>query len=168
MDDPERRPPSKTQRKKAMHALQSLGETLVDLSADQLGRLDLPEELHDAVAEAGRIRSREGRRRQLQYIGRLMRGVETEQIAERLALLQGESDAAKAEFHALERWRARLLADDAALTDWLAAHPGCDAQLLRQLIRNARRETTEGKPPRASRALFRLLREARQTSQIDH
>lgn len=163
MDDPEQRPPSKTQRKKAMHALQSLGETLVDLSADQLDRLDLPETLHDAVVEAGRIRSREGRRRQLQYIGRLMRDVETAELAERLALLQGESDAAKAEFHALERWRARLLEDDAALTDWLAAHPGSDAQLLRQLVRNARRETTEGKPPRASRALFRLLRETRQS-----
>mgnify|MGYP005835336323 CR=1 FL=1 len=163
MDDLEQRPPSKTQRKKAMHALQSLGETLVDLSADQLDRLDLPEALHDAVVEASRIRSREGRRRQLQYIGRLMRGVETEEIAERLALLQGESDAAKAEFHTLERWRARLIADDDALTDWLAANPGCDVQMLRQLIRNARRETAEGKPPRASRALFRWLREARQS-----
>lgn len=163
MDDLEQRPPSKTQRKKAMHALQSLGETLVDLSAGLLDRLDLPEALHDAVVEAGRIRSREGRRRQLQYIGRLMREVETEAIAERLALLQGESDAAKAQFHALERWRARLIEDDAALTDWLAAHPGSDAQLLRQLIRNARREATEGKPPRASRALFRLLRETGQS-----
>lgn len=163
MDELAQRPPSKTQRKKAMHALQSLGEKLVELSADQLDRLDLPEALHDAVVEAGRIRSREGRRRQLQYIGRLMRGVDSERIAEALALLQGESDAAKAEFHALERWRARLLADDAALTDWLAANPGSDAQLLRQLIRNARRETTEGKPPRASRALFRLLRQARQS-----
>lgn len=163
MDDPDQRPPSKTRLKKAMHALQTLGETLVDLSAEQLDRLDLPEALHDAVVEARRIRSREGRRRQLQYIGRLMRGVETERIAERLALLQGESDAAKAAFHTLERWRARLLADDVALTEWLAAHPGSDAQLLRQLIRNARRETTEGKPPRASRALFRLLREALQS-----
>jgi ribosome-associated protein len=163
MDEPEQRPPSKTQRKKAMHALQSLGERLVDLSAEQLERMDLPEALHDAVMAAGRIRSREGRRRQLQYIGRLMRDAETEAIAERLALLQGESEAAKAEFHAIERWRARLLADDAALTDWLATHPGSDAQLLRQLIRNARRETMEGKPPRASRALFRLLREARQS-----
>lgn len=163
MEEVTQRPPSKTQRKKAMHALQSLGEALVELSADQLDRLDLPETLHDAVVEAGRIRSREGLRRQLQYIGRLMRDVDAERIAEGLALLQGESDAAKAEFHALERWRARLLADDAALTDWLAANPSSDAQQLRQLIRKARRETTEGKPPRASRALFRLLREARQS-----
>ncbi len=145
-----------------MHALQTLGETLVGMSADQLDRLELPEALHEAVVAAGRIRSREGRRRQMQYIGRLMREVEAEAIAERLARLLGESAAAKAEFHAIERWRARLLADDAALTDWLAAHPDSDAQLLRQLIRNARRETTDGKPPRASRALFRLLRQARQ------
>jgi ribosome-associated protein len=163
MDELQQRPPSKTQRKKAMHALQSLGETLLDLPAEQLDRLDLPEALHEAIVDAGRIRSREGRRRQLQYIGRLMRDAEVERIAERLALLQGESEAAKAEFHAIERWRARLPADDAALTEWLTSYPGSDAQLLRQLIRNARREATEGKPPRASRALFRLLRETRQT-----
>ncbi len=160
MDELEQPPLSKTRRKKAMHALQELGETLVDLSADQLDRLELPEELRDAVTEARRMRSHEARRRQLQYIGRLMRGVETEEIAAQIAHLQGESDAAKAEFHALERWRARLLEDDDALTDWLATHPGGDAQALRQLIRNARREQAEGRPPRASRALFRLLREA--------
>lgn len=163
MDERAPRPLSKTQRKKAMHALQSLGEALVGLSADQLERLDLPEALHEAVVEAGRIRSREARRRQLQYIGRLMRDVDAERIAEALARLRGESDAAKAKFHAIERWRARLLADDAALTDWLAANPGSDARLLRQLIRNARREKAVGKPPHASRALFRLLRQIMQS-----
>ncbi len=153
-------PPSKTRRKKEMHALQALGTALVGLSPQQLERMDLPEALYEAVLEAQRIRSHEARRRQLQYIGRLMRSLDAEPIAARLAHVQGESDAAKAEFHAVERWRARLLEDDAALNDWLDAHPGCDVQMLRQLIRNARREAAEGKPPRASRALFRLLRAA--------
>lgn len=152
-------PPSKTRRKKEMHALQALGTALVELNAQQLECLALPDALREAVLEAQRIRGHEARRRQMQYIGRLMRGVEAQPIAEQLARLRGESDAAKAEFHTIERWRARLLEDDAALTDWLAAHPGTDAQMLRQLIRNARREVAEGKPPRASRALFRLLRQ---------
>lgn len=89
MDERAPQPLSKTQRKKAMHALQSLGEALVGLSADQLERLDLPEALHEAVVEASRIRSREARRRQLQYIGRLMRDVDAERIAEALARLRG-------------------------------------------------------------------------------
>lgn len=159
MDEPEQERPSKTQLKQAMHALQALGEALIALSTDQLGRLELPEELRDAVLEAKRLRSREALRRQMQYIGRLMRSVESEAIAAQLADLQGESDAAKARFHSLERWRARLLEEDGALTEWLAAHPGADAQTLRQLVRTARQEQAQGKPPRASRALFRLLRE---------
>lgn len=153
-------PPSKTRRKKEMHALQALGTALVGLNAQQLQRMDLPESLREAVLEAQRIRGHEARRRQLQYIGRLMRGIDAAPIAAQLAHVQGESDAARAEFHAVERWRARLLEDDTALTDWLAAHPDADVPMLRQLIRNARREAAEGKPPRASRALFRLLREA--------
>ncbi|MFN3593283.1 MAG: ribosome biogenesis factor YjgA [Thiobacillaceae bacterium] len=155
-------PPSKTRLKKEMHALQALGTALVGLSPQQLERMDLPETLHEAVLEAQRIRGHEARRRQLQYIGRLMRNIDAEPIAAQLAHVQGESAAAKAEFHAVERWRARLLEDDTALGEWLATHPGCDAQMLRQLIRNARREAAEGKPPRASRALFRLLRDAQQ------
>lgn len=153
-------PPSKTRRKKEMHALQALGTALVGLNAQQLERMDLPESLREAVLEAQRIRGHEARRRQLQYIGRLMRSIDAAPIAAQLAHVQGESAAAKAEFHAVERWRTRLLEDDMALTDWLAAHPDADVQVLRQLIRTARREAAEGKPPRASRALFRLLREA--------
>lgn len=163
MDSLQQRPPSKTQRKRAMHALQCLGEALVELPIEQLDRLDLPEPLYEAILTASRTRSREARRRQLQYIGRLMREVEADAIAQRLAHLRGESDAAKAEFHAIERWRARLIEEDGALTAWLSEHPDSDAQQLRQLIRNARREIGEGKPPRASRALFRLLRQILQS-----
>ena len=151
--------PSKSQLKREMQALQDLGEALVSLSQDQLDKIDLPEALYDAVMDARRFTKHEAIRRQMQYIGRIMRDIETEPIAEQVAEIRGESDAAKAAFHALERWRERLLDDDNAITEWLSKHPGGDAQQLRNLIRNARKEAAEGKPPKSSRALFRLLRD---------
>ncbi|MEW5893681.1 MAG: ribosome biogenesis factor YjgA [Pseudomonadota bacterium] len=151
--------PSKSQQKRQMHALQALGEELVKLPRDRLDQLDLPDALYDAVLDARRFTKHEARRRQLQFIGKVMRDIDTEPIAEQLARIRGESDSAKAEFHALERWRDRLLADDAALTEWLAQHPGGDSQQLRNLIRNARREAAAGKPPKSSRELFRWLRD---------
>lgn len=150
--------PSKTRRKQEALALQALGEKLVRLSEEALFRLDLPELLRAAVLQARNLRAHGALRRQMQYIGKLMRSLDADSIAAQLAVLHGESDAAKAHFHAIERWRDRLIDDDAALTDWLAAHPDSDAQHLRQLIRNARKEIAQGKPPRASRALFRVLR----------
>ena len=150
---------SKSQRKREMTALQDMGAELVKLPRARLEKLDLPEHLLGALLEAQRLTSHGAIRRQMQYIGKLMRDVEVEPIAEQLAVLRGESAAAKAEFHALEHWRARLLKDDQAVTEWLARHPDSDVQQLRQLIRNARKEETEGKPPKSSRALFRLLRE---------
>lgn len=137
--------------------MQQLGSALVDLSADRLQRMDLPESLRTAVLEAQRIRSRGALRRQIQYIGRLMRDVDPAPLLEQLAALRAASDHAKAELHDVEHWRARLLADDAALTEWLTRYRVNDAQRLRQLIREARRESLDGRPPRASRALFRLL-----------
>jgi ribosome-associated protein len=153
------RTPSKSQRKRESTALQDMGAELVKLARGRLEKLDLPESLLGALLEAQRLTSHGAIRRQMQYIGKLMRDVEIEPIAEQLAAIKGESDAAKAEFHALEHWRARLLSDDQALTEWLSRHPDGDAQQLRQLIRNARREAAEGKPPKSSRALFRLLRD---------
>lgn len=152
-------PASKSQRKREMTALQDMGAALVKLPRTQLEKFDLPDNLLAAIQEAQRLKSHEAIRRQMQYIGKLMRGVEAEPIAEQLAAIRGESDAAKAEFHALERWRARLLEHDEVLTEWLARHPESDAQQMRQLIRNARKETAEQKPPKSSRALFRLLRD---------
>lgn len=155
--------PSKTRRKQVAHAARDMGAELVDLTGEALQRLDLPEPLLAAVLDAKRFTQHGARRRQLQFIGKLMRGLDTDAIAEQLARLRGESDAAKAEFHALERWRARLLEDDQALAQWMLEHAGSDAQQMRQLIRNARRETAEGKPPKASRQLFRLLRDTWET-----
>jgi ribosome-associated protein len=154
-------PPSKSQRKRDVEALQNLGRELADLSKEQLRKMDLPEDLLVALLEYKRISSHGAMRRQMQFIGKVMRDVDAEPIVEQLAALRGESNAAKAEFHALERWRERLLADDEAVTQWLAAHPNADGQRLRQLIRNTKKEVEQGKPPKSSRELFRLLRDAK-------
>ncbi|NTV95924.1 MAG: DUF615 domain-containing protein [Thiobacillus sp.] len=153
-------PPSKSQRKRDVEALQDLGRDLSRLSKDQLKKMDLPENLQVALLEFLRLSSHGALRRQMQLIGKIMRDVDVEPIVEQLAALRGESATAKAEFHALERWRTRLIEDDGAVTEWLDAHPGTDAQQIRQLIRNARREAELGKPPKSSRELFRLLRDA--------
>lgn len=151
--------PSKSQRKREANALQDMGRELVKLSRDRLDKLDLPDALRAEVMEARRITSHGAIRRQMQLIGKLMREVDAEAIAAQLAEVKGESDTAKAAFHALEQWRERLLEDDQAVPQWLARHPDTDTQALRQLIRNARREATENRPPKYSRALFRMLRD---------
>ena len=151
---------SKTQRKRQMHELQALGAELVELPAAQLAAMALEEELARAVLEAKRIASREAKRRQMQFIGRLMRGMDPEPIRARLAEVAGRSSRVLARHRRLEAWRERLVGDDAALTEFAAGHPGADLQAMRALIRNARRQAAEGRPPRAYRELFRLIREA--------
>lgn len=150
---------SKTRRKQAMLELQALGEALVGLREGQLAALPLEDKLREAVLEAKRMRSHEAKRRQMQFIGRLMRAVDAAPIRERLDELSGQSAQAAARHKRLEAWRERLLADDAALTEFAAAHPGADLQALRALIRNSRKEQQEAKPPRAYRELFRLLKQ---------
>ena len=150
--------PSKTRRKQEMLALQALGGALLDLPSSQLDALGIPEELAEAVREATRIRSHEARRRHLQYIGRLMRKYDPEPIRAAIAEIEGRSAAARARHRRIERWRERLLDDDQALTDFARAHAGADLQMLRALIRNARKEIAEERPPHAQRELFRLLR----------
>jgi ribosome-associated protein len=151
---------SKTKRKQEMHALQALGAALVALPESQLGGLSLENRLHEAVVAAKRIKSHEAKRRQMQYIGRLMREVDPEPIRERLAAIEGYSARATAQHRRLEAWRERLLAEDEALTEFAAAFPGADLQALRALLRNTRKEMKEGKPPRAYRELFRFLKDA--------
>jgi ribosome-associated protein len=152
--------PSKTKLKQEMHALQKLGAALVELAESQLQDMRLTERLRGAVLEAKRMKSHEAKRRQMQYIGRLMREVDPEPIRERLAALEGHSVQAVAQHRRLESLRERLLQDDQALTDFAAAHPASDLQALRALLRNARKELKEGKPPRAYRELFKFLKEA--------
>jgi ribosome-associated protein len=152
-------PVSKTQRKKEMHELQSLGVDLVALAESQIADLAIPDKLRDALLAAKRIKSHEAKRRQLQYIGRLMRDVDPAPIRAQLDALVGHSAQEAARHRRLEAVREKLLADDAALTAYVADHPGADLQALRTLIRNARREQKEeGRPPRAFRELFRLLK----------
>lgn len=149
---------SKTRRKREMLELQSLGAALVGLPESQLNAMQLESELLQAVLDAKRIKSHEARRRQLQYIGRLMREVDPEPIRARLAAVEGTSAQAAAAHRRLEAWRERLLLDDEALTSFAAEHPGADIQEIRALIRNARKEQKDGKPPRAYRELFRVLK----------
>ncbi len=151
--------PSKTQRKKTMMDLQAMGEELVSLSPEQLAKIALPETLLDAVLQAKRITAHEGRRRQGQYIGRLMRDADAGEIRGYLDQIRGKSVALTAYHHRLERWREMLIADESALEGFAKEHPGCDIQQVRQLVRNARKERDEGKAPRAFRQLFQVLKE---------
>lgn len=149
---------SKTRRKKEMHALQDLGAELVALSADRLGELELPEALLEAVRAAQRLKGFEARRRQLQFIGRLMRDVDPAPIRARLSKWNGGNRAHSAWLHDMERWRERLLADPEAVNELAQLGAGSDLQHLRTLVRNARNEAAAGKPPKHFRALFQELK----------
>jgi ribosome-associated protein len=151
--------PSKTRRKQAMHALQALGAELVELPKSRTDEIGLPEALNRALADARRFTAHEARRRQIQYIGRLMRDIDPEPIRTALERFHGKSRAEAARLKMLERWRSRLIEDDAALTEYAAEHAHADIQALRTLIRNARREIAAARPPRAQRELYRVLRE---------
>lgn len=151
--------PSKSAVKRAMTELQDLGAELVALSVDQIKKIGLPDDLREAVRAAQRITQHEARRRQLQYIGKLMRSLDPEPIRAALDEINGVSAAAVARMHALERLRTRFLEDEKAISEIAATHPQADLQHLRQLRRNALKEQELGKPPRAFRELFRVLRE---------
>jgi ribosome-associated protein len=153
---------SKTQLKKASHDLQELGEALVALPDDRLNALPIAESLLDAVREYKRTRSHEGRRRQMQYIGKLMRRNDADPIREAVADMQMGSAKDTLALHEGERWRAELIADDAALTRWMAEHPQTDAQQLRSLVRNARKDAAlvpEKRSGRAFRELFQFIKQ---------
>ena len=157
---------SKTRKKREMHELQALGVALVQLPEAQIEAIEMPSRLKEAVLAAKRMRSHEAKRRQMQYIGRLMREVDPAPIRSRLAEVEGHSAQAGARHRRLEAWRERLLADDAALTEFAAAFPAADLQGLRASIRNARKEQKEGRPPRAYRELFRLLKAIESSSAL--
>jgi len=152
--------PSKTRRKKDMQALQDLGIELVGLEPGKLAELDLPERLADAIAQARSITRHEARRRQLQYVGRLMRDVDPEPIRAALDRFDSVPRAERAAFAAAERWRDRLLAEEAALDEFVAEHPGTDRQALAAIVQAARGERAGGRPPHNLRALFRAVSQA--------
>jgi ribosome-associated protein len=151
-------PISKTQRKKRVTALQELGEELAGLSDERLAAMDLPESLRDAVLETRRIGSFEGRRRQMQYIGKLMRNVDAAPIRAALDALQAGPRREAALHKRAESWRERLLADDAVLADLLREYPQVNAQHLQALMSAALREREASQPPRAFRQLYQALR----------
>jgi ribosome-associated protein len=153
-------PLSKTKRKQAMDELQDLGEELVTLSTDRIKKITIPENLRDAVRAAQRMtRHDEARRRQMQYIGKLMRSVEVEPIRAALALVRGESASETAKLHRLEQLRTNLLADEKVLHDIATRYPSIDLQHLRSLRRAAIKEHEQNKPPRSYRAIFQLLKD---------
>lgn len=155
--EPER--PSKSQKKREAHALQELGEQLVEMKESQLALVPMPEQLRDAVLEARAIHKHGGRKRQLQYIGKLMRELDAEPIRQALDDIEGNSARETALHHATERWRDRLLDEgDDALTVLLSEHPAADRQQLRQLVRRATAERKAGRPPRTTRELYRVLK----------
>ncbi|HMM47517.1 MAG TPA: ribosome biogenesis factor YjgA [Thiobacillaceae bacterium] len=156
------RGPSKSQKKREVEALQDLGAQLVKLPEAHFQRIELPEALRDAVAVCRRITQNSALRRQRQYIGKLMRSIDPAPIRAQLDAFSGASAAESARLHQAEKWREKLIADDGALTLFLDKHPGADATRLRQLIRAARDEATRGKPPKAFRELFRMVREVAQ------
>jgi ribosome-associated protein len=158
--------PSKSQMKRDMTSLQVLGRELAALSKDRLAQLGLPERLHEALLAYRTITAHEGSRRQMQFIGRLMRDVDPEPLREALDRFNGASRAEVADMHLAERWRERLLEEGGnALTEFASAYAGADLTRIRTLIRNAQKETKEGKPPRDYRELYRAIRDAMATRQ---
>jgi ribosome-associated protein len=152
---------SKTRRKSEAHELQALGVALAALNASQLQRVPMPEELRDALLGAQRIKTHEARRRQLQYIGKLMRNIDAEPLAAmtaKLAEWHDSSSEATATLHRIETWRERLIAQPAAMGEFADAYPRADLQHLRTQVRNAQREREQQKPPRHYRALFQTLK----------
>ena len=142
--------------------MQALGVALVELSEERLRKLEMPESLCDALVTYKNTRSHEGRRRQMQYIGKLMRGVDSEPLQEAVAVVQIGQTRESLALHQAERWRAELIADDDALTRFTAQHPGADVQQLRSVIRNARKDAAlvpEKRSGRFFRELFQLIRE---------
>jgi len=162
-DDDRAEAPSKTRAKQHSQALQKLGLALCGLPATRLDAMPLPPQLREAIDEYRRTRTHEGRRRQLQYVGKLMRSVDDAPLREALAEVELGSARDTLLLHQAEAWRDRLIADDDALTRWLHTHPDCDAQRLRSLVRAARREAAL--PPqrrnlRSYRELFQAIRPA--------
>lgn len=159
-DESEFEGPSRSETKREAEALQKAGERLVGLPDKQLKAIPMPEELHDAVMLARRIKDFSGLRRQRQYIGRLMRELEVEPVLDALAALDRSHHESNARFHQLERLRDQLIKEgDTAIQQLLETHPQGDRQQLRQMVREAKRELDAEQPGRHYRELFRYLRQ---------
>lgn len=150
---------SKSQRKREAHALQDLGENLMKLGASDFEKIPLDDDLRAAITTARGMKKYGALKRQLQYIGKLMRKIDAEPIQQAYdAVVNHYRDDVK-QFHQLENWRDRLLEEgDQALSALLEQYPNADRQHLRQLIRNAQKEKSTNKPPRSAREMFQYLK----------
>lgn len=152
--------PSKSEKKRQMHALQAMGAEIVAMNEAQQAQVPLTPELEKAIGEARRIKSNEGLRRQMQYIGKLMRAADSNAIAEALQAQKDQQQRLARSFHLMERWRDELVdGDDNKTAEFVSRFPNVDVQQLRTLIRNARSEKSRQKPPTSARKLFKLIRE---------
>ncbi|MYM70032.1 DUF615 domain-containing protein [Pseudoduganella sp. FT55W] len=154
--------PSKSEMKRQSDALQKMGQVLVEAPRDRVKKVPMPEDVLDAILECQGITNHEGRRRQMQFIGKKMRTLDAEEVSviqKAIDSWKGASKAETAAMHALERRREKLLSDDNALTALLSEAPHLDVQHLRTLIRNARKEQAENKPPKAYREIFQILKQ---------
>ena len=157
--DPDELPVSKSERKREMTALQKLGEDLMTLPAGQFSKLPLSARLREAIELAKNLKQREARRRQLQYVGKLMRSENRDEIVATLAGFEADNRYFRQHFKRLEIMRDKLIADgDQELTQLLSSHPELDRQHMRQLIRQARKQTSPDKISGTSRKLFTYLR----------
>ena len=155
---------SKSELKRDSHALTDLGRELVELPQSKLDKIPLDDTLLDAVNLARRIKERGGKKRQIQYIGKLLRKGDAEPIIVAMEQLKTEHLKENAKFHRLEQWRDRLIEEgDKALGELLTEHPDIDRQHLRQLLRNAQQEKKQNKPPKAAREIFKYLRDSLDT-----
>jgi ribosome-associated protein len=154
--------PSKSELKRLMTQRQKLAEVLAALSSDALKTIPMDEAIKSAIAETNKIKSFEAIRRHKQYLGKLMRFLDDEELAtiqKRLDAIQGVSKAETAKLHHLESFRDRLIANDEAFTKMIEQYPDMDIQNMRTLIRNARKEKETNKPPKAYREIFRVLKD---------
>ncbi len=164
-DDEDDFGPSKSQRKRECDAAQKLGEELLTLRSSDLNSFDLPEELKTALHSALKLKSRSALKRQRQYIGKLMRTADSESIAKQLAYIKHKNDFNTARLKRIEQWRDRLLGDDkdvdekTAISELITTFPDIDRQHINQLVRQAKYELAQNKPPAAARKLYKYLRE---------
>ncbi|CAM8638541.1 Ribosome-associated, YjgA [Comamonadaceae bacterium] len=161
--------PTRTDLKKESDALQKLGEDLLNMRAELMIKLELPDRLVEGVAEAKRITNFEGKRRQMQFIGKLMRKLDPAKWDQIRAALEEQHMPSVQEtmvLHQAEQWRDRLIADDDAVGQWLNLSPDTDSQQLRALVRQARKDAKPEKPGeairhgRSYREIFQLVRES--------
>ncbi|TDR32846.1 ribosome biogenesis factor YjgA [Hydromonas duriensis] len=150
---------SKTARKAEMLALQKIGEALTDLSKDQLAQVPMSDKLREAIKEYKRLNSHGACRRQMQYIGKVMRDEDVEPIQAKLDQFNGVNAEATAKLHRIERLRLQIIEKNEALTRFFSDYPHADVQHIRALVRNARKEAELQKPPKSFRELFQVIKE---------